>query len=49
VNNKCREGDEIIQKAMDKSKEQNWILEYQGRNLYLIRLAVNSEMMMGIR
>jgi hypothetical protein len=45
----CREGDEILQKAKDKSKEQDWVFEYLGRNLYVIKSAANPELMMGVK
>lgn len=47
---KCREGDEITQEKPSKHpKQQEWIIEYQGRNLYLIRSALDPSMMLGIK
>lgn len=50
VHKKCREGDDITQESPTKlPRQQEWIIEYQGRNLYMIRSALNPDMKLGIK
>lgn len=51
---KCREGDKITQEDFiegegEKVKQQQWLIEYQGRNSFLIRSAINANMFLGIK
>lgn len=42
-------GNPVKQETYCDEYYQMWILEYQGKNLYLIRSVQNSELMLGIK
>lgn len=50
---KCYEASKIFQEknidTLEGPSRQKWMIEYQGRNLYVIRSSLNLTMMIGIR